>query len=282
MKKEKNLRPVLFFTLIGIILVSALLFVISLLTERVTPPVSINNNPVISRLEYWEDAHGTVAKDILYEEDQNIYTSSYMGEYKNYGINPKVSKISNNGWNLILLNKNNILPDNYQVNLKEIAGSSIKIDADAADFYNKMYMEATKEGIILTPFSGYRTVSFQRKLFENKIEDILEGIPAYEENREKNAVNEAVKSVNIPASSEHNAGLSVDIVSRDNSFSETDEYKWLCENAHKYGFILRYPEGKVKSTGVDFKPYHWRFVGINAAKEMKKTGQCLEEYLKLK
>lgn len=282
MKKEKNLRPVLFFTLIGIIIVSALLFVISLLTERVTPPVSINNNLIISRLEYWEDAHGTVAKDIVYEEDQNIYTSSYMGEYKNYGINPKVSKISKNGWNLILLNKNNILPDNYQVNLKEIAGSSIKIDTDAADFYNKMYMDATKEGIILTPFSGYRTVSFQRKLFENKIEDILEGIPAYEENREKNAVNEAVKSVNIPASSEHNAGLSVDIVSRDNSFSETDEYKWLCENAHEYGFILRYPEGKVKSTGVEFKPYHWRFVGINAAKEMKKTGQCLEEYLKLK
>ena len=282
MNKEKNLRPALLLTLAGIIFVSALLFIISLLTERVTPPVSIDNNSIVSRLEYWEDAHGTVAKDIVYEEDQNIYTSSYMGEYKNYGINPKVSKISNNGWNLILLNKNNILPDNYQVNLKEIAGSSIKIDTDAADFYNKMYMEATKEGIILTPFSGYRTVSFQRKLFENKIEDILEGIPAYEENREKTAISEAVKSVNIPASSEHNAGLSVDIVSRDNSFSETDEYKWLCENAHKYGFILRYPEGKVKSTGVDFKPYHWRFVGINAAKEMKKTGQCLEEYLKLK
>ena len=282
MNKEKNLRPVLFWTLTGIIFVSALLFIISLLTDRVTPPVSINNDTVVSRLEFWENAHGTVAKDIVYEEDQSIYSSSYLGEYKNYGINPKVAKISNNGWNLILLNKNNILPDNYQINLKEIAGSSIKMDADAADFYNKMYMEATKEGIILTPFSGYRTISFQRKLFENKVEDILETIPAYEENREKDAVNEAVKYVEIPASSEHNAGLSVDIISRDSSFSETDEYKWLCENAHKYGFILRYPEGKVKSTGVEFKPYHWRFVGINAAKEMKKTGQCLEEYLKLK
>lgn len=282
MNNEKNLIPVLFWTLSGIILVSTLLFVISLLTERVIPPVSINSNTAISRLEYWEDAHGTVAKDIVFEEDQSIYTSSYLGEYKNYGINPKITKISNNGWNLILLNKNNILPDNYQINLKEIAGSSIKMDADAADFYNKMYMEATKEGIILTPFSGYRTVSFQRKLFENKIEDILENIPSYEENREKDAVIEAVKSVNIPASSEHNAGLSVDIVSRDDSFSETNEYKWLCENAHKYGFILRYPENKVKSTGVDFKPYHWRFVGVNAAKEMKKSGQSLEEYLKSK
>ena len=276
MNKDKNLRPVLFWALIGIIFVSLFLFLISLFTDRVTPPVSINNNTVISKTEYWDNVHGTVAKDIIYEEDQSIYTSSFMGEYKSFGINPKVTRISKNGWNLILLNKNNILPDNYNLNLTEIAGSSIKMDADAADFYNKMYIDAAKEGIILTPFSGYRTISFQRKLFENKIEDIITGTGK----EEKEAVLEALTSVNIPASSEHNAGLSVDIVSRDADFADTDEYKWLLSNAHKYGFILRYPENKVKTTGVEFKPYHWRFVGVNAAKEMKKTGQCLEEYLK--
>ena len=276
MNKDKNLRPVLFWSLIGIIFVSLLLFLISLFTDRVTPPVSINNNTVISKTEYWDNVHGTVAKDIVYDEDQSVYTSSFMGEYKSFGINPKVTKISKNGWNLILLNKNNILPDNYNLNLTEIAGSSIRMDADAADFYNKMYIDAAKEGIILTPFSGYRTISFQRKLFENKIEDII----TETEKEEKEAVLEALTSVNIPASSEHNAGLSVDIVSRDADFADTDEYKWLLSNAHKYGFILRYPENKVKATGVEFKPYHWRFVGVNAAKEMKKTGQCLEEYLK--
>lgn len=276
MNKEKNLRPVLFWALVGIILVSLLLFVISLLTDRATPPVSINNDTSVSKLEYWEDAHGTVAKDIVYEEDQSIYTSSFLGEYKNFAINPKVAKISKNGWNLILLNKNNILPDNYELNLTEIAGSNIKMDSDAADFYNKMYIEAAKEGIILTPFSGYRTFSFQRKLFENKIEDIITETGK----EEKEAAAEALKSVNIPASSEHNAGLSVDIVSRDADFADTEEYKWLIENAHEYGFILRYPENKEKATGVEFKPYHWRFVGINAAKEIKKSGQCLEEYLK--
>lgn len=276
MNKDKNLRPVLFWALIGIIFVSLLLFLISLFTDRVTPPLSINNNTVISKTEYWDNVHGTVAKDIIYEEYQSIYTSSFMGEYKSFGINPKVTRISKNGWNLILLNKNNILPDNYNLNLTEIAGSSIKMDADAADFYNKMYIDAAKEGVILTPFSGYRTISFQRKLFENKIEDIITETGK----EEKEAVLEALTSVNIPASSEHNAGLSVDIVSRDADFADTDEYKWLLSNAHKYGFILRYPENKVKATGVEFKPYHWRFVGVNAAKEMKKTGQCLEEYLK--
>lgn len=275
MNKNKNLRPVLFFALIGIIFVSAVLFVIAQFTDRATPPESINGDSAISKLEYWEDADGTTAKEIVYEEDQSIYKSSFIGEYKSFSINPKVAKISKNGWNLLLLNKNNILPDNYELNLTEIAGSSIKMDADAASFYNKMYIEASREGIILTPFSGYRTISFQRKLFENKIEDIINtGI------EETEAVNEALKSVNVPASSEHNAGLSVDIISRDESFAETEEYQWLLSNAHKYGFVLRYPEGKEEITGVDFKPYHWRFVGINAAKEMKKSGQCLEEYLK--
>ena len=277
MKRNKNLRPILFWTLIGIIAVNFILFIISLFTDRITPPEEINTD-TSSRTVYWTDPKGTVAKDIVYEEDQSVYTSSFLGEYKSYSINPKIAKISNNGWNLILLNKNNILPDNYDFALAEIAGSDIKMDIDAADFYNKMYLEAAEEGIILTPFSGYRTVSFQRKLFENKLEDIIDETGM----EEKEAAAEAVKSVNIPATSEHNAGLSVDVVSRDSSFAETDEYKWLTENAHKYGFILRYPKNKEKVTGVEFKPYHWRFVGVNAANEMKKSGQCLEEYLKLK
>lgn len=276
MRKNINLKPVLFWLLIGIILISGLLFVIAKFSEKKVAPVPITDKAPASRMEYWNDANGTVKKDIVFEADQSIYKSSFLGEYKEYSLNPKVAKISNNGWNLILLNKNNILPDNYTLNLTEIAGSQIKMDIDAASFYNKMYIDASRQGIILTPFSGYRTVSFQRKLFENKLAEIM----AENSVEEKEAALEAVKSVNIPATSEHNAGLSVDIISRDISFAETEEYKWLCENAHKYGFILRYPKGKEKTTGVEFKPYHWRFVGINAANEIKKSGQCLEEYLK--
>lgn len=276
MNRNKNLRPVLLGALIGIILLSGSLFAVAKLTDRNESPVPIDTDNYISKTEYWKDPDGTVAKEILYNKDQSIYKSSYLGEYKAFSINPKVTKISKNGWNLILLNKNNVLPDNYDVHLTEIAGSKIKIDSDAAIYYNKMYIDASRDGIILTPFSGYRTISFQRKLFENKILEIIEEKAV----EEKDAVKDAVKSVNIPASSEHNAGLSVDIVSRDSSFAETEEYMWLSANAHKYGFILRYPENKQNITGVEFKPYHWRFVGINAANEMKKTGQCLEEYLK--
>lgn len=276
MRKNINLKPVLFWTLVGIILISGLLFTIAKISGERIAPVPITDTPPASRMEYWADANGTVKKDIVYEADQSIYKSSFSGEYKEYSLNPGVAKISNNGWNLILLNKNNLLPDNYTINLTEIAGSQIKMDIDAASFYNKMYIDASNQGIVLTPFSGYRTISFQRKLFENKIVEIM----TEKSLEEKEAALEAVKSVNLPATSEHNAGLAVDIISRDKSFAETKEYKWLCENAHKYGFILRYPEGKENITGVEFKPYHWRFVGINAATEMKQSGQCLEEYLK--
>ncbi len=276
MNTEKNLRPVLFFALIGIIAVSGLLFIIAQFTERTLPPVTINKDTRISKFEYWQDENGTTKKDIVYEDDQSVYTSSFIGEYKSYGINPRVAKISKNGWNLLLLNKNNILPDNYKLDLAEIAGSEIQMDADAAIMYNKMYVEASKEGIILTPVSGYRTISLQRKLFENTVEEIL----SKTDKDEKEAHLEAIRGVSIPATSEHNAGLSVDIIEREVEFSQTEEYKWLYKNAHKYGFILRYPEGKENATGVDFKPYHWRFVGINAATEIKTNGQCLEEYLK--
>ena len=276
MNKKKNLRPLLFWILIGITLICALLFIIAKIAENKTPPVPITDNTPISRLEYWDSDNGTVAKDIIYEKNQSIYKSSFSDEYKEFSINPKIAKISNNGWNLILLNNKNILPDNYDLHLDVIGGSQIKMDADVASFFNKMYIDASKDGIILTPFSGYRTISFQRKLFENKVAEIM----IADNIEEKKAVKKALKSVNVPATSEHNAGLAVDIISRDVSFADTEEYAWLYSNAHKYGFILRYPEGKEKITGVEYKPYHWRFVGINAAKEMKKTGQCLEEYLK--
>ncbi len=276
MNTKKNLRPVLFWMLIGIIAVSGLLFILAQFTERAMPPVTLNEDTRISKLEFWQDENGTTEKDIVYEDDQSVYKSSFLGEYKAYSINPKVAKISKNGWNLILLNKDNILPDNYEIDFAEIAGSEIKIDADVAEFYNKMYIAASKEGIILTPVSGYRTVSLQRKLFENTVENIIKRTGK----DEKEAHLDALKSVSIPASSEHNAGLAVDIIERSTDFSETEEYRWLYKNAHKYGFILRYPEGKESVTGVEFKPYHWRFVGINAATEIKNNGQCLEEYLK--
>jgi len=71
----------------------------------------------------------------------------------------------------------------------------------------------------------------------------------------------------------------MDIAGTDANFYKTAAYKWLMENAADYGFILRYPEDKVHITKVKYEPWHWRYVGVEAAKAMKASGQCLEEYL---
>ena len=79
--------------------------------------------------------------------------------------------------------------------------------------------------------------------------------------------------------SESNSGLAVDIVSASNDFENTKEFQWLQDNAYKYGFVLRYPKDKEDITGVDYQPWHWRYVGEYAAGKMHEQNLCLEEYL---
>ena len=90
---------------------------------------------------------------------------------------------------------------------------------------------------------------------------------------------EASKVILPPGTSEHNAGLAMDIICVLDSFENTQHYAWLCENAQDYGFILRYPKDKQDITKIVYEPWHWRYVGVEAAKAMKQSGQCLEEYL---
>lgn len=75
----------------------------------------------------------------------------------------------------------------------------------------------------------------------------------------------AAARVDAPGTSESGAGLSVDIIGTSSDFDKTEEYKWLTANAHKYGFVLRYPEEKFAITGVGARPWHWRYVGVDAA-----------------
>jgi D-alanyl-D-alanine carboxypeptidase len=87
------------------------------------------------------------------------------------------------------------------------------------------------------------------------------------------------KRIEPAGCSENGAGLAVDIVSASAGFASTPEYQWLEQNAHKYGFVLRYPQDKTEITGIIYQPWHWRYVGIDAATEMKENNLCLEEYL---
>lgn len=180
-------------------------------------------------------------------------------------------------WNLAIINTKYPLPDSYAPTLSNaINGSNIQLDSRVSERYAEMYAAAKLSGCVLTPYSGYHSYALQETNYNRKVNFYVnQGISAEEANQKASAQV-------LPAGfSEHNAGLAMDIVSASSDFINTKEYKWLCENAHNYGFILRYPEDKTAITGMNFEPWHWRYVGTQAAKEMKEKNQCLEEYLGL-
>ncbi len=178
-------------------------------------------------------------------------------------------------WALAIIGVNYPLPDRYAPNLSEaVDGSSVKLDSRVATHYREMYNAAKQAGCILTPYSGYRTYSLQESTYTRKLNYyISQGYT------EEQAAAETQKKTLPAGCSEHNAGLCMDIVSASSDFVNTKEFQWLCDNAMNYGFVLRYPENKQEITGVNYQPWHWRFVGVEAAKEMAQNNQCLEEYL---
>lgn len=180
-------------------------------------------------------------------------------------------------WNLAIINTKYPLPDSYAPTLSNaISGSNIQLDSRVSEHYAEMYAAAKLSGCVLTPYSGYHTYALQETTYNRKVNFYVnKGMSAEEANQKASA------QVLPAGCSEHNAGLAMDIVSASSDFINTKEYKWLCENAHNYGFILRYSEDKTAITGMNFEPWHWRYVGTQAAKEMKEKNQCLEEYLGL-
>lgn len=180
-------------------------------------------------------------------------------------------------WNLAIISTKYPLPDSYAPTLSNaISGSNIQLDSRVSERYAEMYAAAKLSGCVLTPYSGYHSYALQETTYNRKVNFYInQGISAEEANQKASA------QVLPAGCSEHNAGLAIDIVSASSDFINTKEYKWLCENAHNYGFILRYPEDKTAITGMNFEPWHWRYVGTQAAKEMKENNQCLEEYLGL-
>ena len=147
-------------------------------------------------------------------------------------------------WNLILVDRNHYIPDNYQVELTELSNGK-KVDSRIYPELQQMFNDARAEGLALFVREGYRTTEEQQKIMDEKINEYeKQGYSA------KEAKKRAEKYVAIPDTSEHQLGLSVDInADTDKCFSEK-VYQWLDENVYKYGFVKRYPEDKTDITGI--------------------------------
>ena len=182
-------------------------------------------------------------------------------------------------WKLILVNSTHILPDDFSVKLSYV-NSTYQADARIADIVKSMISAAKNDGVSLVICSAYRSVASQTRLFNNKV--------SYYKNQGYSDVNARAVSatiVAVPKTSEHHTGLALDIVTKsytslDSGFDKTTAFRWLSENAYKYGFINRYPKDKTDITKISYEPWHYRYVGTTAAKEIRDRKICLEEYLK--
>lgn len=177
------------------------------------------------------------------------------------------------GWNLILVNRENYIPADYEVQLTELSNGK-KVDSRIYPELQEMFNAARAQGYGLFVREGYRTQEEQQQLMNEKIE-------AHEnEGKSKSEAKKLAEQwVAIPGTSEHQLGIAVDINADTTKSSRDDVYNWLEENAHTYGFIKRYPSNKTDITGVINEPWHYRYVGKEAASAIYSQGICLEEYI---
>lgn len=210
------------------------------------------------------------------KQDQSL--SDDTSEAENIDSDESVIKFDPNDWKLILVNKQNYIPEDYEPDLAAINGSLQADRRIIGDIYD-MLNAASKDGVNLMICSAYRSKDRQTSLFNNKMNKLLGKKMSYLE-----AYKEGSMSVTPPGTSEHQLGLALDILTgsytaMDDGFADTQAGKWLAINAPKYGFILRYPKGKEKITGIIYEPWHFRYVGKEYAEELTSRGICLEELI---
>lgn len=169
-----------------------------------------------------------------------------------------------------LVNKYNKLPDNYEIDDlvtldKEYSSRGEKIREIAYKDLKVMFDKAREDGINLNVISGYRTSEKQNTLFKNSVK--------------KNGIEHALMYSAKMGHSEHQLGLAIDINTTQESFKNTNEYKWLKNNSYKYGFIERYKENKENITGFAYEPWHYRYIGIDNATKVFTENITYEEYV---
>lgn len=183
---------------------------------------------------------------------------------------------------MVLVNHTSKMPDDYTFDTKE-CGSATAVNKTlqtvACDAFLEMQKAAAADGVTVWMQSGYRSVKYQTSLYERKTKYYLD--KGYDN---ATAKEKAAAVVNPPGYSEHNCGLAADLNSPehtglDEGFEKTAAFRWLCEHAGDYGFILRYPKDAEDKTEIIYEPWHWRYVGAENAAKINASGLCFEEYI---
>lgn len=180
-----------------------------------------------------------------------------------------------NGWNLILVNNELRIPENLEVELMELTNGQ-QIDRRIYPDLQQMFDDMRAKDIYPDVVSGYRTAGYQQGLMDEEITNQLNNGFS-----RRNAKARAEQWVAKVGHSEHQTGLAVDIGADSRYSTAWDVYSWLMSNSWRYGFIYRYPEDKTEITGINCEPWHYRYVGKEAAAVMYEKNICLEEYIEI-
>ena len=179
-------------------------------------------------------------------------------------------------WSLVLINSESPLDTSYAPSLTKIT-DEYSVDSRIADDTKKMFQDAADAGMSLNIVSAYCDNETLKESFNNEMLNWI-----YQGEAPLDAYDKTKQSVALPGTSEHATGLAMDITSSDylgtdDEEENTDEAKWLKANCANYGYILRYPAEKSDITGVGYEPWHFRYVGKTAAKEIMEQGITLED-----
>ena len=183
---------------------------------------------------------------------------------------------------MVLVNHTSKMPDDYTFDTKECGSATAvnkTLQTAACDAFLSMQKAAAADGVTVWMQSGYRSVKYQTSLYERKTKYYLD--KGYDN---ATAKEKAAAVVNPPGYSEHKCGLAADLNSPehtglDEGFEKTAAFRWLCEHAGDYGFILRYPKDAEDKTEIIYEPWHWRYVGVENAAKINASGLCFEDYI---
>lgn len=254
---------------------------LALLIVAVYSKTILNFDKTIVAADFDDDGmyEGIILNDSVSVNDE--YSFDKYSEPKDFMTNEaaELSTFDLNDWKYVLVNKDNPITEPVQIETINYCG--YKVDSRIYEDLLDMFEAGKEEGMRFTMASGFRTENDQIFLFNRKVNQYKKSGLSQED-----AEREASMIVTPPNTSEHQTGLAVDILSAshnkmDLAFGNTDEGKWLAEHCCEYGFILRYPKGCEDITQIMYEPWHFRYVGVEAASYIKEKNITYEEFYEL-
>ncbi len=275
--KRKKKRK--YFSKLFIPFAVVLVLFIYILTAPRSIGKSISNNIKKAKAKIEQPEIQSTSNGSANTSDTKVATSTFSLKDTTYTDGSNKVFVKNTDSILILVNKNRNLQSDYipsDLTIPDVKFSFTEnsprkqLRKEASDALEGLFQAAENENIHLLATSGYRSYEKQQSIFERKVDSV--------------GKIEAAKYVALPGQSEHQTGLAMDVTSESanwglsNNFGETNEGKWLKDNCYKYGFILRYPEGKEDITGYNYEPWHIRYVGKKVSTYIYTNNITLEEF----